>query len=192
MRTPLFLLHSVLFPGASLALKVFEARYLDMVSACLRDAKPFGVCLIKSGHEVGDAGEPHRVGTLARIEQWEMQTPGVLQILVRGTGRFSIQAQERHGQLVVADVEPWAPEPELAIPERYATMVEFLQDVLAREARAPGPEPRLEDASWVGMRLAALLPVDNRLKQEWLVMRDPVIRLAAIMVALEELARNAH
>ena len=80
-RIPLFLLHTVLFPGARLPLKVFEARYLDMVSACLRDKQPFGVCLIKSGQEVGDAGEPHRVGTLAHIEEWEMPTTGILHIL---------------------------------------------------------------------------------------------------------------
>ena len=68
-RVPLFLLNTVLFPGASLPLKVFEARYLDMVSDCLKRDQPFGVCLLRSGKEVGAAGEPHPVGTLAHVEK---------------------------------------------------------------------------------------------------------------------------
>ena len=38
---PLFPLQTVLFPGGRLALKVFEARYMDMVSACLREGSSF-------------------------------------------------------------------------------------------------------------------------------------------------------
>ena len=53
---PLFPLGTVLFPGGALALKIFEPRYLDMVSACLRHQRLFGVCLIKQGQEVGGTG----------------------------------------------------------------------------------------------------------------------------------------
>jgi len=54
---PLFPLQSVLFPGGQLSLKVFEARYLDLVSACLRRQRPFGVVCLLQGGEVrgGDA-----------------------------------------------------------------------------------------------------------------------------------------
>jgi uncharacterized protein len=188
---PLFLLHTVLFPGAHLPLKVFEARYLDMVSDCLKHDRPFGVCLIKSGREVGDAGEPHAIGTLAHIERWEMPSPGILHILVRGGQRFAIRTQATEQQLVLADVELWTPEPYLEIPADYANLSEFLQEVLAREpvARAAAD---YTDASWVGLRLAELLPVDNALKQEWLTLRDPLARLAAILEALRQLARRAN
>ena len=49
---PLFPLRTVLFPGGLLPLKVFEQRYIEMTKACLRDARPFGVCLITRGDEV--------------------------------------------------------------------------------------------------------------------------------------------
>ena len=49
LRIPLFPLGTVLFPGGLLPLKIFEQRYLDMAAACLKDDKPFGICLIAEG-----------------------------------------------------------------------------------------------------------------------------------------------
>ena len=187
-RLPLFLLHTVLIPGARLPLKVFEARYLDMVSECLKTGRPFGVCLIKSGREVGDAGEPHAVGTLAHIEQWEMPAPGVLHILVRGGERFEVVRTHREGQLVTADVSLREPEPERAIPPRYDALVGFLRELLARGGSAPAAA-RLDDAGWVAWQLAEVLPVANAVKQQWLGLRDPLARLAAIHDALVQLAQ---
>lgn len=187
-RLPLFLLHTVLIPGAQLPLKVFEARYLDMVSECMKTGQPFGVCLIKSGREVGDAGEPHVVGTLAHIERWEMPNPGVLHILVRGGERFAIVRTYVDGQLVSADVDHWDPEPERAIPDRYEALARFLRELFAQVGEAPA-EARFDDAGWVSWQLAALLPVTNDVKQQWLALRDPLERLAAI---LEELTRLAE
>lgn len=186
-RLPLFLLHTVLVPGARLPLKVFEARYLDMVSDCLRNGKPFGVCLIKSGREVGDAGEPHAVGTLAHIERWEMPTAGVLHILVRGGERFAIARTHVDRQRVSADVDRWEPETARAVPPGYEALVALL-----RELPGPGggsPPERFDDAGWVSWRLAEVLPVTNAVRQQWLVLRDPLDRLAAI---LQELARRAE
>jgi len=186
MRLPLFLLHAVLVPGQRLPLKVFEARYLDMVSDCLKREQPFGVCLLKSGREVGAAGEPHAVGTLAHIEQWEMPQPGVLHILVRGGERFQIKSTEQRGELVVAEVDLCAPEPALEVPARYANLVEFLQEV--HRGHAPPPDADYTNAAWVGWRLAELLPVGNELRQRWLAQRDPIMRLGDIRDELEKLA----
>jgi Lon protease-like protein len=86
----LFPLHTVLFPGGLLPLRVFEPRYMEMVSACLRGNEPFGVCLIREGREVGAPAVPHSVGCLARIAQWDMQQLGVLNIVARGERRFRI------------------------------------------------------------------------------------------------------
>jgi Lon protease-like protein len=187
-RVPLFLLNTVLFPGASLPLKVFETRYLDMVSDCLKRDEPFGVCLLRSGAEVGAAGEPQAIGTLARVEKWDMPTPGILHILARGGQRFAVQKSETRHQLVIAEVELWEPEPALEIPERYASLVEFLREIAAEDPELLAA-PHFNDASWVGLRLAELLPVENPIKQEWLAERDPVARLASI---LEVLKLRAH
>lgn len=187
-QLPLFLLHAVLFPGQRLPLKVFEARYLDMVSDCFKHEQPFGICLIKSGREVGAAGEPHPVGTLAHIEQWEMPEPGVLHILVRGGERFRVQSTEKRGELVTAEVDLWPPEPELEVPGRYAMLVDFLRELL--EGRELPEEPHFNNAAWVGWRLAELLPVINDVRQRWLETRDPVMRLSNIFDTLSSLAEG--
>ena len=55
VHMPIFPLGSVLFPGGTLALKIFERRYMDMATACLKSGSSFGIVLIRSGAEVGDA-----------------------------------------------------------------------------------------------------------------------------------------
>ena len=60
LEIPLFPLNTVLFPEGRLSLKLFEQRYLDMAAACLKDDSPFGVCLIASGSETGEAAQPDR------------------------------------------------------------------------------------------------------------------------------------
>ena len=55
MQVPLFPLNTVLFPGGPLPLRIFESRYLEMVSDCLRNDAPFGVLLIREGGEIGTA-----------------------------------------------------------------------------------------------------------------------------------------
>jgi Lon protease-like protein len=69
---PIFTLGTVLFPGGTLPLKVFEQRYIEMTKECIRDDQPFGVCLIREGSEVGDPALPVSIGCFARIETWDM------------------------------------------------------------------------------------------------------------------------
>ncbi|HLW73746.1 MAG TPA: LON peptidase substrate-binding domain-containing protein, partial [Gammaproteobacteria bacterium] len=71
----LFPLNAVLFPGGALPLRIFETRYLDMVSLCLKENQGFGVCLIKEGGETG-AAKFHGTGTLAEIGDWSRGEDG--------------------------------------------------------------------------------------------------------------------
>ncbi len=186
---PLFLLQTVLFPEDKLPLRVFEARYMDMVTACLKVDKPFGVCLIQSGEEVGEPADPVTVGTLAFIKQWEMLQPGVLHILVLGHARFEIEKFYHEGKLAYADVRLWEAEPQLEIPADFSDLAQFLQQIVTDYGTELIPQPhRFNDASWVGMRLAQLLPVTNTIKQSWLEERSPALRLAAIKNKLKQLA----
>ncbi len=188
-RLLLFLLHTVLFPDSRLPLQVFEARYLDMISHALKTGEPFGIALIRHGQEVGAPAAPQSVGTLAQIDNWEMLKPGVLHILVRGGGRFTIDAWDHEGRLAVAAVTPVPPEPIIALPERFAPLADFLRTLIDRYGDDLMPPPhRFDDAGWLGMRLAQLLPVSNETKQRWLELRDPLARLEDVDAALETFA----
>src|SRR5690606_33277742 len=88
MNLPLFPLNTVLFPDGHLSLRVLEQRYMDMVSQAMRNGTDFGICLIASGQEVGQPAQPHEIGTIAHIDDWDMQQLGMLNIKVRGIQRF--------------------------------------------------------------------------------------------------------
>lgn len=180
-QLPLFLLRTVLFPGGRLDLRVFEKRYLDMITACLKSTSPFGVCLIKHGNEVGRAGEPRIVGTQADIVACDLVQPGILQISVRGRERFRVAAtQVRGDQLVLAEVR-YVPERQVALSGRHRGLSAMLRQVLEQAGPASHfPPPQWEDAAWVGGRLAELLPLPLGLKQALLEMDDAAERLEVL------------
>lgn len=175
---PLFLLNTVLFPGGRLTVRVFEKRYFDMVTACLKSDRPFGVCLIKRGAEVGVAAEPQEVGALAHIVQCDLEQPGILQVVARGGGRFRVRATTRQkDQLVLAEIEPLA-ELSGAMPARHARLVEALRHVLEQAGDTSYfPPPQWQDAAWVSGRLVELLPLPLGLKQALLELDDIGMRL---------------
>jgi Lon protease-like protein len=184
---PLFTLNTVLFPGGRMSLKVFEARYLDMVSRCLREESPFGVALIKSGAEVGNASTPENVGCLARIIQADMDTPGVMKLDIRGETRFVVESTRvQADQLVLGQVRIKDDEPPRPTPPHCRTARDFLV-LLAARAPELGLQEIPDDASWIGFRLAELLPLKNSARQAMLEMNDSVSRLEILM---EFLRRN--
>jgi Lon protease-like protein len=175
---PLFPLNTVLFPGGRLPLRIFEQRYMTMAKACLKDGSPFGVCLIRDGREVGEPAVPFEVGTLARIAEWDMPQLGVLQIIARGDGRFRILERRTQADgLARARVESIAEDEDAPIPPACARCARLLERVI-EDAPDAVPEPRrLDSASWVGLRLAELLPLPMESKQELLEMTDARARL---------------
>src|SRR5690606_16954893 len=107
---PRFPLHTVLFPGGPQRLRIFEARYVDMVGRCMRENSPFGVALIVEGREVGPA-KTVTIGTTARIVDFDRLSNGLLGIVARGERRFRIESVEvQPDGLNVAEVTMLAPE----------------------------------------------------------------------------------
>ena len=90
---PLFPLQTVLFPGGLLMLKVFEARYLDLVTRCLRSGHPFGVVCLRQGREVGRSNGPvlfEDMGVQARIDEVDGEQAGILKVRCLGLERFRL------------------------------------------------------------------------------------------------------
>jgi Lon protease-like protein len=181
---PLFPLNTVLFPGGRLPLRIFEQRYMDMAKACLKDGSPFGVCLIREGGEVGEPAIPAEVGTLARITTWDMPQLGVLQVLALGSQRFRIRERRvAPGGLARGDVELMDADQDAAIPESCARCVKILQRVVDEQPDLLEP-PQMASASWVGSRLAELLPLPLEAKQELLELTDARTRLERLNALL--------
>ena len=176
---PLFPLNTVLFPGGVLPLRLFEQRYLDMAAACMKEGKPFGICLIDEGGETGKAARPHAVGTLAEIIDWEMEQLGILQVTTRGQKRFRILAQEVcANQSLSARVEVIQNNGPLPLPEEAKCMLPLLLRIIKDLGPERIPEPHLfDEAEWVGFRITEVLPIQNLAKQKLLELEDPLARL---------------
>jgi len=188
MEIPLFPLHSILFPGGALPLRIFESRYIDLVRRCLREDSGFGVCMIRQGKEVGGVAEVevYEVGTYARIQYFEQLESGLLGITVRGEQRFRLkQTRVEANQLLMGEVEFLPPEPRQALAEEYRPLATMLGEIIQQLGPPYSVLPcEYDDASWVGQRLTELLPIDSELKQFFLQLEDPVQRLDRIVALL--------
>ncbi|MEO8506933.1 MAG: LON peptidase substrate-binding domain-containing protein [Betaproteobacteria bacterium] len=189
---PLFPLKTVLFPGGLMPLKVFEQRYIDMTKACLRENRPFGVCLITRGDEVaanrGATPEIAGVGTLARITDWDMPELGILHVTTHGEGRFQIRSHDvQPSGLVVGEVTPIPIEPAKSLAETYAPLASLLELIATRVGPQNFPAARdYGDASWVGYRLAEFLPLPLHIKQSMLEINDADVRLQVLQKFLAQ------
>ena len=188
---PVFALNTVLYPGGPLPLRIFEPRYVDMVSDRLRRNAPFIVALIRAGSEVGGGATTHSVGTLARIVDWDRQDDGLLGIVALGGRRVQVlDTETRPDGLCVATARMLDDEPASAVPAEHRRLLVLLRGLLEQlESRYGRVTPRFDDASWVGYRLSELLPMPLARKQHLLEVEDPLLRLrqlAEVVTALTE------
>ena len=183
----LFPLQSVLFPGALLPLKVFEARYLDLVGDCLRNAAPFGVVCLSKGRDVGRE-EVHfeREGVIARIDDVDAEQPGILRVRCTGTQRFAIegQARRRADGLWLAQVhrlpddEPMAPD--AALMPTVKALASAIAALREQGSTPFAPPYRFDDAGWVANRWCEILPIPLAAKHRLMVLPEPQMRLRLV------------
>ena len=187
MRIPLFPLRTVLYPGGPLPLRIFEARYLDMISDCMKTEKPFGVLLIKEGAETGPANT-FDVGTLARITDWYQGSDGLLGVTAIGDRRFRLLKAERQADgLNVGDVELLDAEKAVPLPVEFQPMAGILAGVLDNLGKLYEPlDKDYEDAGWLSYRFAEILPISPEDKQMYLEIEDPIERLQRIRSVLRD------
>lgn len=183
----IFPLHTVLLPGASLGLRVFEPRYLDLVRECGRSGGGFGVCLILDGEEVGAPATSAAFGTEALIEDFGSDHGGLLTLQVRGARRFRVKrVRVRDNGRQVADISWCDPEAGQQLRPEHGLLAVLLQSLLDRFGgeHAMAPSALLDDATWVSWRLAELLPLENQQRLQLLQIDDPHQRLERLLSLL--------
>ena len=194
MTLPLFPLNTVLFPGCMLDLQIFEARYLDMISRCMKQGEGFGVVCILEGTEVGAAaGLFAAIGCEALIRDFQQLPNGLLGIRVEGGRRFRVQrAQVLPDQLTLAEVE-WLEEvAEQPLRDEHADLVALLGALSAHPmvaALGMPSEPAGQEA--LANQLAYLLPLDSEQKLQLLDTPGAELRLELLQQLLE-LLQGGH
>jgi uncharacterized protein len=180
----LFPLQTVLVPGGTLGLRIFESRYLDLVRECGRTGEGFGICLVLQGSEAGAPAVPVAFGTEARIEDFGTSEEGLLTLRVRGARRFHVRnTRVRDNGLLVGEIEWRAVDPVLPLQPQHALLATLLQRILEKtgtEELGIGEE-RFDDAAWVGWRLAEVLPLSDQQRQVLLQEDDPHARLEQLL-----------
>lgn len=202
---PLFPLGTVLYPGGSLSLRIFEVRYLDMIRKCHKSGAPFGVVSLTEGSEVrrldgapsgdGFAQESfNAVGTLARLVDFATPQPGLMMIRCEGTQRFKISRHEKlkHG-LWTADVLQLPDDQAIPIPDDLEKAAAALGNLITklRERDLPANEMPIQapyllaDCAWVANRWCELLTMPLELKQRLMELDNPLVRLELVSDMLE-------
>jgi len=190
---PLFPLHTVLFPDGLLPLRIFEARYLDMISRSMRTSTPFGIVPIRSGREVGPAADFFPYGTLASVASFDRGSDGLLNISVLGGERFAVtQHAVANDGLATADVNLLGRAEDDEIGPAFAHLGALLEDILTKHAPALADVPRQPgSALGVSYRLAELLPLE--LAQKLAILQAPrgALALARLDAAVATLIRRS-
>lgn len=186
---PLFPLQSVLFPGGLLRLKVFEARYLDLVGLCLREQRPFGVVALTQGGEVRGHGSEavafESIGCAADLLEADSEQPGILMVRCRGGRRFDTVTVEQQPDGLWVSRAHWLPDDESVPPgDALAGSVEGLRNAIAslqQKGALPFLEPyRFDDAGWLANRWCEILPISLAAKQKLMELPDPQVRLKLV------------
>jgi Lon protease-like protein len=182
---PLFPLNAVLFPGGPLPLKIFEPRYLDMVSRCMREQSGFAVVLVNEGEEASIATSFAATGTEARIVDFDRLEGGLLGISCLGRERVRVvEAWREPDGLNRGRVLDVAADPVVPVPPEQAWLAEVVKQVLPEAGDTYRHVERRDDASWIANRLAELLPLALSDKQSLLELSDPLERLSVLEPAV--------
>lgn len=182
MSLPLFPLSSIVMPGGLLPLRLFEARYIEMVKNCFRTDTGFGVCLIRHGGEAGEPAEPYPMGTHVRIIDFDQGSDGLLHITAQGDTEFRLLGYTiSDSKLLIGEIEPLPPPPPLEMTPEFEILAEKLDLILRYvEPTFSYPVKHLDDAHWVCNRLLELLPLAPEAKYELLQMEDNGDRLETL------------
>ena len=190
MKLPLFPLNTVLFPGCTLDLQIFEARYLDMIGRCMKQGEGFGVVAILEGQEVGDAASRFAaIGCEALIRDWQQRPNGLLGIRVEGGRRFHVSSAEvLRDQLALAEVDWLQDGDEQSLLPEHADLAALL-DALAEHpmVQSLGMGGVVQGQQALANQLAYLLPLSLKEKLHLLGMDDPLQRLTFLQGMLDEL-----
>lgn len=174
---PIFPLRTILFPGSKLPLRIFEPRYIDMVSRSMREDSEFGIILSRESTDP-KMFETYDTGTLAKIIDWDQGGDGLLGITTLGTQKFRLkELNKQEDGLNIGSIERIEKEGDYKPLKEFTHLVELLQAILDDVNIYDDDEKRFDSASWISYRFAEILPLRIEDKQKCLEIDDPIIRL---------------
>ena len=174
---PIFPLRTILFPDSKLPLRIFEPRYIDMVSRSMRENSEFGIILSRESTDP-KMFETYDTGTLAKIIDWDQGVDGLLGITTIGTQKFHLkQLNKQEDGLNIGSIERIEKEGDYKPLKEFTHLVQLLEAILDDVNIYDENEKNFDSASWISYRFAEILPLRVEDKQKCLEIDDPIIRL---------------
>ena len=174
---PIFPLRTILFPDSKLPLRIFEPRYIDMVSRSMREDSEFGIILSRESTDP-KMFETYDTGTLAKIIDWDQGGDGLLGITTIGTQKFQLkELNKQEDGLNIGTIERLEKEGDYKPLKEFTHLVELLQAILDDVNIYGDDEKNFDSASWISYRFSEILPLRIEDKQKCLEIDDPIIRL---------------
>ncbi len=191
-KCPIFPLKSIVLPGGVFPLRIFERRYLDMVTNCIRDNTGFCIALVQKEDKNRYIDQVYDVMSYVEITDWNKLEDGILGISVEGKTLAKVkECGLDDNNLLIGKIEPIEPEKEFMIPQKYQLLSKFYRKIY------PGikdyinfKNERYADASWVGYRLTECLPLDLKTKASLISLDDAILRLEKIYEIVNKLYKN--
>ena len=189
---PLFPLGTVLFPGNTLPLRIFEPRYVDLIGRCMRDSSGFGVVGIREGREAGGIALPHATGTVARIIDFDRGADGLLNVVISGAARFRIATTRRQDDnLLVADVALLTEIEDIPIPDDFRPLCDLFDEILAHVNLGGEARSMPSSSAALAYALAQYLPLSVTTMVALLEINDPLELLIRLSNEVRRLRQGA-
>ena len=183
---PIFPLEvTMLFPGVSRPLHIFEPRYRAMVSDALKGDRIIGMTTLKPGYEDNYQGRPpiYEVGCAGIITEVEELSGGRFNIVLRGIVKFRVTGEDQSRSYRLANVEA-LPE---ALDDAETAALHKLRQRL-EELITKGSDSKVEsgtaDEQLINM-VAQYLPMGLAERQGLLELRNALLRARALIELIE-------
>lgn len=189
-RLALFVLPTVLFPGARMPLHVFETRYRQMVARCLEYDRRFGLLFHRTDLHGPFHLETGRVGCVAEIAAFSPLPDGRSLVVTQGVERFRIvDGVESEALYHEALVEEYTDEEivDVELILRRQRSVELFKTLLRSLSEPVEDLPRFDSRRDVSFDIASAIEIDPVWHQGVLELRSEKSRLEQI----DELLRAA-
>ncbi len=175
MLLDLFPLNSVVFPHQTMTLQIFEPRYLKLIETCHREARPFGICMIREGKEVGAPAIPFKIGTSVVIKEFTNIPDNLFYIVVHGERRFIIKHFVQEQPHIIVEIE-WLDYGIPGFPGDYTVLRNITKDILKDKYKIP------EDNSELFGFLGKLITMIPAAKQE--ILELPIEKVVPALIRL--------
>ena len=198
-KLPLFPLNVVVCPKGLINLRIFEARYLDMTKACLRENTSFGIIAVlpNENKDISSQLPFASIGTVVDILDADVSTIGLIMISCQGSHRFKVNGFTTQADgLIIGDVSDINNDLQIPIPDDLKIVSQNLQHLIESlplqgisDKDIPIIKPyEYNDASWVSNRWVELLDLTLIQKQRLMQIDSPIVRLELIHDAMNQIA----